>query len=329
MCDTQFAMVEELASLVRDNFPCKHLILSMEEMLVNFLQDDRTSLDGVLELEPMNPYNRLLIHRLAEIFGFSHKSVGEEEDRHLILERCPETSIPSVLVSDLLWHSNDVQSPMVLDIFKQKDVIQVQRDYAVTVSSLEERRTAYLAARERIFSEDPCDAKLAKNRPRHDPVVARRMITRALGQTNKSANHEFSLNAEHKRAAKDVKSPRNEVGVVNSSTELETKSPSAKHPRSKTKSKVEKSSESKSSDATSKDSEFVEEGSAVGRPSDTNKLVQTEEGSAVGRPENQTQERNLRNEHVGTAKRLFANALGIRRKDTNSSSCNETKKTDS
>lgn len=192
-------------------------------------------------------------------------------------------------------------------------ILSDQRDYAVTESSLEERRTAYLAARERIFSEDSCGAKLAKNRPRHDPVVARRMITRALGQTNKSANHEFSLNEEYKRAAKDVKSPRNEVGVVNSSTELETKSSSAKHPRSKTKSKVEKSSGSKLSDATSKDGE----------------LVQTEEGSAVRRPENQTQQRNLRNEHVGTAKRLFANALGIHRKDTNPSSCNETKKTDS
>ncbi|XP_073293424.1 uncharacterized protein [Primulina huaijiensis] len=317
MSDTQFAMVEELASLVRDNVPCKHLILSMEEMLVNFIQDDGTSLDGVLELEPMNPYNRLLIHRLAEIFGFSHKSIGEGEDRHLILERCPETSIPSILVSDLLWHSIDVQSPMVLDIFKQKVVIQDQRDYSVTESSLEERRTAYLAARERIFSEDACDVKLAKNRPRHDPVVARRMITRALGRTNKAANHEFSLNAEYERAAKDVKSQLNEAGVVNSSAELETKSPSAKHPRSKTTPKVEKSSGSKLSDATSKASLR------------TNKLVQTEEGSAVGRAENQAQERNLRNEHVGTAKRLFANALGIHRKDANPSSCNETKKTDS
>ena len=27
------------------------------------------SLDGVMELEPMNPYERLLVHRLADIFG--------------------------------------------------------------------------------------------------------------------------------------------------------------------------------------------------------------------------------------------------------------------
>lgn len=89
----------------------------------------------------MNSYNRLLLHRLADIFGyspffhhlivdllnvfchifpfffflwnnvaahmyltsvdnnillfssFSHESVGEGDDRHLILERCPETSM--------------------------------------------------------------------------------------------------------------------------------------------------------------------------------------------------------------------------------------------
>ncbi|KAL6977072.1 hypothetical protein U1Q18_025866, partial [Sarracenia purpurea var. burkii] len=66
---TQFAMVEELAFLVKDNLPCKHLVLSMEEAFINFLQDDPSS-DGVLELEPMNAYNRLLLHRLADIFGY-------------------------------------------------------------------------------------------------------------------------------------------------------------------------------------------------------------------------------------------------------------------
>ena len=64
-------MVEELAFLVKDNLPCKHLVLTMEESLVNFLQDDSSGSDGVLELEPMNSYSRLLLHRLAEIFGYS------------------------------------------------------------------------------------------------------------------------------------------------------------------------------------------------------------------------------------------------------------------
>lgn len=28
------------------------------------------SADGILELEPMDPYSRLLLHRLADIFGY-------------------------------------------------------------------------------------------------------------------------------------------------------------------------------------------------------------------------------------------------------------------
>jgi hypothetical protein len=32
--------VEELAFLVKDNLPSKHLVLSVEEALVGFLQDD-------------------------------------------------------------------------------------------------------------------------------------------------------------------------------------------------------------------------------------------------------------------------------------------------
>ncbi|CAN1824940.1 hypothetical protein LINPERHAP1_LOCUS30960, partial [Linum perenne] len=62
--------VEELAFLIRDNLRSKHLVLAMEDTFVNFLQHD-TSSDGVLELEPMDPYNRLLLHRLADIFGYS------------------------------------------------------------------------------------------------------------------------------------------------------------------------------------------------------------------------------------------------------------------
>ncbi|XP_021911119.1 uncharacterized protein LOC110824946 [Carica papaya] len=71
------------------------------------------SSDGILELEPMNPYRRLLMHRLADIFGFAHESVGEGDDRHLILERRPDTSIPSILVSDILWHYDEPQSVSV------------------------------------------------------------------------------------------------------------------------------------------------------------------------------------------------------------------------
>ncbi|KAJ6435214.1 hypothetical protein OIU84_000424 [Salix udensis] len=70
MSVTEFAMVEELAFLVKDNLRCKHLVLSMEETFLNFLQDDSSHSDGILELQPMDAYNRLLLHRLADIFGY-------------------------------------------------------------------------------------------------------------------------------------------------------------------------------------------------------------------------------------------------------------------
>ena len=45
--------VEELAFLVKDNLPCKHLVLSMEEAFINFLQDDPRCLliDGDIATE--------------------------------------------------------------------------------------------------------------------------------------------------------------------------------------------------------------------------------------------------------------------------------------
>ncbi|CAL4922685.1 unnamed protein product [Urochloa decumbens] len=227
MAATQFAMVEELASLVKDNLYSKHLILSTEEALIALLQQLRCGNDDdghrgeeedaadTIELQPAGAYHRLLLHRLAEIYGFAHESVGEGEDRHLVLQRCPETTIPPVLVSDMLWKfdncedSEDFTSVVLTrnDAVSQKSwkVDVVQEDTSVKSShlkdttdsnlkplkqsavfpavSLKEREAAYRAARERIFSGD--DAKgndRSYVKCRQVPVVAQRMIAHALGQ---------------------------------------------------------------------------------------------------------------------------------------------------
>jgi len=84
MATTQFAMVEELASLIKDNLHSKHLILSTEESLIAALQqlhcrdgdgdgdleEDDDAADTI-ELQPAGAYHRLLLHRLAEIYGYS------------------------------------------------------------------------------------------------------------------------------------------------------------------------------------------------------------------------------------------------------------------
>ncbi|PWZ05310.1 hypothetical protein Zm00014a_018270 [Zea mays] len=215
MATTQFAMVEELASLIKDNLHSKHLILSTEESLVAALQElhCREEDDGAadtIELQPAGAYHRLLLHRLAEIYGFAHESVGEGEDRHLVLQRCPETAIPSVLVSDMIWkfdNSDDFMSVVLTrndtDFQKPQKADIVQKDISVKSSrlkdntdskplrqpavhpaaSLKEREAAYRAARERIFSVD--DAKgndRSYVKCRQVPVVAQRMIAHALGQ---------------------------------------------------------------------------------------------------------------------------------------------------
>ncbi|CAN6306617.1 unnamed protein product [Urochloa humidicola] len=226
MAATQFAMVEELASLIKDNLYSKHLILSTEEALIALLQQlccgdndddggrgEEDDAADTIELQPAGAYHRLLLHRLAEIYGFAHESVGEGEDRHLVLQRCPETTIPPVLVSDMLWKfdnsedSEDFTSVVLTrngtDSQKSWKVDVVQEDTSVKSShmkdttdlkplkpsavvpavSLKERQAAYRAARERIFSGD--DAK-ENNRSyvkcRQVPVVAQRMIAHALGQ---------------------------------------------------------------------------------------------------------------------------------------------------
>lgn len=83
MATTQFAMVEELASLIKDNLHSKHLILSTEEALIAALQqlhchdgdgdreDEDDAAADTIELQPAGAYHRLLLHRLAEIYGYT------------------------------------------------------------------------------------------------------------------------------------------------------------------------------------------------------------------------------------------------------------------
>ncbi|KAL8232661.1 hypothetical protein R6Q57_002439 [Mikania cordata] len=297
---TQFSMVEELAFLVKDNLPCKHLVLSMEDMLVEFLQKE-TSLNEVLELEPMNPYNRLLLHRLADIFGFSHQSTGEGDDRHLVLKRCEETSIPSILVADLLWEHDDYHSPITsqlltrlqdsstgIVIFSANIHILSGTNVETQSSrvSLEDREAAYFAARKRIFSTDNADmASLAKERPRNNPVVAQRMIAHALGQRIKQPNNVLNK----------VKNQSN----GQTSLEAHQKSNREQHLDGKLPQNLE-------------------------TEASTNVTV-----SSAKKHDTKVPVHNLKEERTGAAKRMFANALRMHpAKDTVLSKGDQSKPTD-
>ncbi|MCO5579409.1 hypothetical protein L7F22_033264 [Adiantum nelumboides] len=127
------AMAEELAWLVKDNLSCKHLVLSAEEAFVAFLDSPEISSAGhVLTLEPMAAYHRMLLHRLADIFRLAHESIGEGEDRRLVLERCEDSCIPRVLVSDVLECNEVAHSYAPLILKRNKDCLGViEGDYNV------------------------------------------------------------------------------------------------------------------------------------------------------------------------------------------------------
>ncbi|XP_062004595.1 uncharacterized protein LOC133721869 isoform X1 [Rosa rugosa] len=310
MSMTQFAMVEELASLVKDNLSCKHLILSVEEALVDFLQSD-TSSSGVLQLEPMNSYNRLLLHRLADIFGFSHESVGEGEERHLVLERCPETSIPSILVSDILWQYDEPESPMTSHLLlKRSEAPPVLRKKSPPLQhSLEEREAAYLAARERIFSRDLGEVKESvTQRQRNVPVVARRMIAHALGKrinpSSQDATHEDC------NASRGLSDKLNCQGKVEVETNLiveachQTLTPLDQNVNSC--GEVKKNNRSLNASPPS----LSERKTSQKQDDKISGAVSSI--SQNGRKGHGADEEDIKREHLGAAKRMFAHALGMR-----------------
>ncbi|KAM7272830.1 hypothetical protein ACFE04_027494 [Oxalis oulophora] len=204
MSITEFAMVQELAYLVKDNLSSKHLVLSMEQTFINFLlhnnhhvDNDTDDDDSSLELEPMSSYNRLLLHRLAEIFGFLHESVGDGEDRHLVLKRCQDTAMPSILVNDILWqYDNEPQSLVESNHLLRRQHSPPASNVKQPSSEItfEDRKAAYMAARERIFSNDTDHIRDPVQKiPRNIPVVARRMIAHALSQKIDRSNQNVTV----------------------------------------------------------------------------------------------------------------------------------------
>ncbi|GAV83155.1 R3H domain-containing protein/SUZ domain-containing protein, partial [Cephalotus follicularis] len=300
-------LVEELAYLVKDNLQCKHLVLSMEEAFINFLQDDHTISQGVLELEPMSSYNRLLLHRLADIFGFAHESVGEGEDRHLVLERCPETSIPSILVSDIVYQYDKPLSPMESHrLLRRKDSPPALKTKLPSLGqhTFEERDAAYRAARERIFSIDVVEIRdSSKQKPKHIPVVARRMIAHALGKNINPSSHDVTVRDSEEHEGKTEKLNLQYKDSVDPKVHEETIFPPCQN--------INLFGSNHSSNVSQE-------------PAESRCPNVSESGS--GRSKNGSNN-DLKKENLGAAKRLFAHALGLHTsKDGFLSKCKQTVK---
>ena len=57
------------------------------EKIKEQIEDFKKSRQRTLHLEPMNSYERRLVHNLAPEFGLSSYSEGEEDERHLVLSK--------------------------------------------------------------------------------------------------------------------------------------------------------------------------------------------------------------------------------------------------
>ncbi|XP_068660927.1 uncharacterized protein [Aristolochia californica] len=269
MTAPQFAMVEELAFLIKDNLSSKHIVLSIEEALVDLLQKDTR---------------------------FAHKSVGEGDNRHLILERCPDSSIPAVLVSDILGqYDHSTTNISSYQLLRRKEAVPESRMETASFqpsTPFEEREAAYLAARERIFSLDAEDIKQSFTpKQRNVPVVARRMIAHALGQKISSA-----INAQTDKIHEDQNEPAPKLKVEASEDTI---------PSSLRQSSGDRRKSSKSDRPVMVQREKVS-GKATREGQGNSTIFQDGMNEKIG-----INKEGLKLQDLGAAKRMFAHALGL------------------
>lgn len=186
--------------------------------------------------------------------------------------------------------------------------------------SFEEREAAYLAARERIFSVNLGEEKEpVKQKPRSVPVVARRMIAHALGRRINAYNQdtalkEFSGSGEETDELNVEDKDKMELNLTQKTFE-ETLSLSGTRTKPCDEVKNDKHcnhalSQSKRK-APQKQAEKVSSSAGI---------------SQSGRDRSNVNEDHYKREHLGAAKRMFANALGMQSgKDSFLSKCSEIK----
>ncbi|RZC63329.1 hypothetical protein C5167_025081 [Papaver somniferum] len=173
-----------------------------------------------------------------------------------------------------------------------------------TKSSLEEREAAYLAARQRIFSKDDSEVKeLVTPKPRNIPVVARRMIAHALGQRVSSSS------------AGVTPSTRNEPNQKNQ--ELSGSEKSVGHQNLNLRNSRETAAVS-IQELSSQDRKIVDKSQVTHAATSERKIQKKPAGSdnsvncvppLNGRMRQAPSDDNLKQEHLGAAKRMFAHAL--------------------
>lgn len=168
--------------------------------------------------------------------------------------------------------------------------------------TFKEREAAYLAARERIFAFDSEEMReTVTQRPRHVPVVARRMIAHALGQKIGANDHDANVKSSegHELGTDGFNVPENDEFHPNSSLEANGETNYTQGPglNMSEKARGENHDVRATLNARKVPKESVQKYANV--PS-----------SRSGRGENVANKEYLKKEHLGAAKRMFAQALG-------------------
>ncbi|CAJ0634914.1 2187_t:CDS:2, partial [Entrophospora sp. SA101] len=134
---------------------------SSDQEMERFIDDESRSR---LEFPPMNSYQRLIIHRVAQYFKLSH--VVDASGKAVVLYKSPETQIPILRFSDLLEQDDEEKPEKSVKIMKRQQTYPLTQQQRALMNdpdsiyegerkilSIEEREAAYLKARARIFKD--------------------------------------------------------------------------------------------------------------------------------------------------------------------------------
>eukprot|EP00850_Spirogloea_muscicola_P011701 SM000073S21477 [mRNA] locus=s73:577264:579553:+ [translate_table: standard] len=97
---------EDLARLVLTSARHRALLLHMEALLVSIL-GDHNSRQEELALSPLPPYERMLVHRLCDLFRLGHASSGVGDERHIVVTVEPHSAPPDKLLCDVFEEHHD------------------------------------------------------------------------------------------------------------------------------------------------------------------------------------------------------------------------------
>ncbi|CAJ0645584.1 11698_t:CDS:2 [Entrophospora sp. SA101] len=132
-------------------------LLKLDQEMERFIIDENRSR---LEFPPMNSYQRLIIHRVAQYFKLSH--VVDTSGKAVVLYKSIETQIPILRFSDLLEQEDDEKPEKSVKIMRRQQQRSINPNDPDNnnceagerkILSIEEREAAYLKARARIFKD--------------------------------------------------------------------------------------------------------------------------------------------------------------------------------